>query len=91
VGYRVVLTEQAARDARRLPRDAARRCRNALTLLQENPARGQPLKGEWKGLYRYRVGDFRIIYRIRRRELVVIVIAIGHRREVYRRAPRRPT
>lgn len=89
MGYRVVLTEQAARDVRGLSRDAARRCRNALALLQKDPSRGQPLKGEWKGLYRYRVGDFRIIYRIRRQELVVVVIAIGHRREVYRRAPRR--
>ena len=35
-------------------------------------------------LYRVRVGDWRIVYAIRDRELVVIVIRIGHRREVYR-------
>ena len=35
-------------------------------------------------LYRVRVGDWRIVYAIRDRELVVVVIRIGHRREVYR-------
>ncbi len=43
----------------------------------------EALRGE-KDLYRLRAGDYRIIYRIQDRALVVLVLAIGHRREVYR-------
>jgi mRNA interferase RelE/StbE len=35
-------------------------------------------------LFRIRVGDYRIIYQIRDKELIVLVVKIGHRREVYR-------
>lgn len=46
---------------------------------------GEPLRGEMTGLWRYRVGDFRIICEIQDDKLVVIVLAVGHRREVYQR------
>jgi len=36
-------------------------------------------------LYRIRVGDYRIVYQIKDNELLVLVLSIGHRREVYRR------
>ena len=38
-----------------------------------------------KRIYRYRVGDYRIIYQIRDEQLVVLVVSVAHRREVYRR------
>ena len=44
---------------------------------------GTPLKGRMKGLWRYRVGDFRILCQIRDDEVLVLVIRIGHRRDVY--------
>ena len=45
---------------------------------------GEPLKANKSGLWRYRVGDYRIICEILDGELIVIALAIGHRREVYR-------
>jgi len=45
---------------------------------------GKALTGELKGYWRYRVGDYRIICEIRDKELLVLVIEVGHRREVYR-------
>jgi mRNA interferase RelE/StbE len=42
------------------------------------------LTGELKGHWRYRVGDYRIICQIRDKELLILVIEVGHRREVYR-------
>jgi mRNA interferase RelE/StbE len=45
---------------------------------------GKPLKGELASLWRYRVGDYRLIYELRDEVLVVLVVRIGHRREVYR-------
>lgn len=45
---------------------------------------GEPLKANRAGLWRYRVGDFRVICEIQDDRLVVLAIAIGHRREVYK-------
>jgi mRNA interferase RelE/StbE len=44
---------------------------------------GKPLSGEYKGLYRYRYGDYRIIYQIYEADKQVIILKVGHRREVY--------
>ncbi len=45
---------------------------------------GEPLRGKLAELWRYRVGSYRIICELRDRELVVLVIRIGHRKNVYR-------
>ncbi|MCK5378108.1 MAG: type II toxin-antitoxin system RelE/ParE family toxin [Acidobacteria bacterium] len=46
---------------------------------------GEPLRGDLAGLWRYRVGDFRIICEIQEQHLVVLALAVGHRRKVYSR------
>lgn len=51
----------------------------------ENPRQlGGPLKGELSGFWRYRVGDMRLLCRIDDGELVVLVVSVGNRREIYR-------
>lgn len=45
---------------------------------------GEPLKGNKSGLWRYRVGDYRIICEIQEEKITVLVLAVGHRREVYK-------
>ena len=68
--------------------DAAlyRRLRAAIDALEQEarPAGCVKLAG-LPDLYRIRVGDYRIVYQIKETELVVLVLSIGHRREVYRR------
>ena len=54
--------------------------------LEDPRGRGKPLVGDRKGLWRYRVGDYRILCELRDSELLVLVIAIGHRRKIYRRS-----
>ena len=50
----------------------------------ENPRiHGKPLSANRKGQWRYRVGDYRIIAEIKDNELIILVINIGHRREIY--------
>ena len=44
---------------------------------------GKGLKADLAGLWRYRVGDYRILCQIRDGELLVLVVAVGHRRDVY--------
>ncbi len=45
---------------------------------------GKPLSGSLAGLWRYRVGDCRVVVKLEDKELLVLVLAIGHRREIYR-------
>ncbi len=52
--------------------------------LRLDPFLGKPLKGELKGRYSYRIGNYRIIYRIEHDRLIIIIIDIGHRRDIYR-------
>ena len=46
---------------------------------------GEPLRGDLAGLWRYRIGNYRIICEIQEQRLVVLALAIGHRREIYLR------
>jgi mRNA interferase RelE/StbE len=44
---------------------------------------GRPLRRSLSGLFKLRVGDYRIIYQIHKQEVLVVVVKVGHRREVY--------
>jgi mRNA interferase RelE/StbE len=77
----------ALKDLRKLGRSSAARITAALDklALQQNPRdRGKALAGEWAGHWRYRIGDYRVIARIEDGRMVIVVVALGHRREVYR-------
>jgi mRNA interferase RelE/StbE len=85
--WRVEFHPDAARDLRKLGHEARRlvlaylRKRIATT---EDPRRfGHALAGDLKGLWRYRVGDYRIVAEIADDRLLVVVVTVGHRREVY--------
>lgn len=83
--YIVKFTPHAARSFRKLPRDVQTRVSPSIELLKENPRPpgSEKLKGA-DDAYRIRVGDYRILYEVRDKELVVYIIETGHRREVYR-------
>ena len=55
----------------------------AIDRLAVHPSLGEFLRGEWKGYRKYRTGDYRIIYRIEHQRLIIYIITIGHRRDVY--------
>ena len=86
--WRVEFDRAAARDLRKLGLDAERRVLRYLRERiagAEDPRRlGHALTGDSKGLWRYRVGDYRIVAAIEDDRFVVLVVAVGHRREVYR-------
>lgn len=52
-------------------------------ILLQNPRLGKPLKGPYKGLWKFRMEDYRIIYSIEENRLVVFVLRIRHRKDVY--------
>ena len=82
--YRIELRPAAARALRKLDRDVGLRIQGAIALLGQDPRppTARALRGR-PGL-RVRVGDYRIIYTIHDEVLLVVVVALGHRREIYR-------
>jgi mRNA interferase RelE/StbE len=56
----------------------------AIDSLKEHPHVGTVLKGQLTGLRRIRVGHYRVIYEVQEAVLVVLVLRVGHRRDVYR-------
>lgn len=59
------------------------RLRAALFFISENPFLGKALKHTFKGLYSFRVGAYRIIYKVSKETITVTIFDIGHRRDVY--------
>jgi len=84
--YTVTILPAPLRDLQALPRQIRRRIRDRIDGLAENPRPHgvKAMQGSRKGYLRLRVGDFRVIYRIEDDRLIVLVVAIGHRREVYK-------
>ena len=52
----------------------------------ENPrSYGSPLTGKLKGLWRYRVGNYRLICELKDQELVILIVMLGHRKQIYKK------
>ena len=85
--YRVELTKSAKKEFDRLPKDFKEKAIEAFHFLPQNPFSEflsvKKLKGA-DDLYRLRIGDYRIVYEIRKNILAVVVIKIGHRKDIYR-------
>jgi mRNA interferase RelE/StbE len=85
--YRVVVHRRAARYLQRLPRAQRERLQSLLSDLALEPVHRpdvKPMVGEWKGYYRIRVGDTRIIFWLDTQEMTVYVDHIGPRGDVYK-------
>jgi mRNA interferase RelE/StbE len=84
VAYRLVFTRRAARDLEALEPDARRRIGEALGRYRQEPLRyARRMAHPSLGGYRFRVGDYRIIFDIEGEEIVIL--RVGHRGHIYRR------
>jgi mRNA interferase RelE/StbE len=81
-----VLTRAAERGLAALPKADFRRIDAKIQALAEvpHPSGSKKLEGE-EDLYRIRSGDYRIIYQIEETRLVIVVVNVGHRRDIYRK------
>lgn len=85
MAYKIEFAATAKKQFDKLPDANRRRLGEALERLSENPRHAGTLKlAGADGLHRTRAGDYRIIYRIEDHRLLVLVVKIGHRRDVYR-------
>lgn len=84
--YRIAFASRAERDFRALASEVQHRLKPRIDSLARNPyPRGVKFLSEGEGLLRLRVGNCRIIYQVQREILRILVLKIGHRRDVYRK------
>ena len=84
--YKIVFTRQAYKSLRRLPKDIVHRMRERLDQIAENPFSQHPnvIKLQNRPGYRLRVGDWRVIYDVQEGELIILVLKVGSRGDIYR-------
>lgn len=86
MSYRIEVAPSAVRQLRKLDRVAQRRVQGAIELVASEPRPNGAKKliggdGEW----RVRTGDYRIVYELHDHVLLVLVVAVGHRSDIYER------
>ena len=84
--YKVVYLDSVEEDLRKLDKATVRKILSRIeTYLVRDPKElGKPLTGDFQGYWRYRWGDYRVIYRIAEREILITVLRISHRKDVYK-------
>ena len=78
------IKQSAFKELQRLGKKERRRIVEAVDQLAEHPHVGKLLKGGFSGLRRIREGDYRIIYEINEGEVLILILRIAHRKQVYR-------
>jgi len=85
--YSLVFLTSAKKEFKKLDSVAQKRIKEKLILLVENPEvlknNIKPLKGGYQGKFRLRVNKYRIIFQINEGKLIITIIRVGHRKEIY--------
>ncbi len=88
MSWQVVVTQTAERQIKKLDRTAQlsilRFLRERIEPCDDPRQWGKPLRGEKRGLWRYRVGDYRLICDIQDEKITVVILEVGNRKDVYR-------
>lgn len=85
--YKIEFAASAGRQMEKIycvDRKLFSRLRAAIDSLMQDPYQGKRLKGPLKGDFSLRVGDFRIIYTVMQDKLIVYIIDLGHRKDIYK-------
>ena len=82
--YRIIVKQSVSKDLRKIPKKEVKRILAAIQTLAENPRPPQSKKLSGQERYRLRQGSSRILYAIEDGKLVVCVVKVGNRRDVYR-------
>lgn len=83
--YKVLWDAQSLDDLKKIDITDARKIIDKVEkYLSCNPkSLGNPFSAEYKGLYRYRYRDYRVIYQLVEQEIIIIIVKVGHRKKVY--------
>jgi mRNA interferase RelE/StbE len=81
--YRIFISEYARRQIKRIDHQYHAQIANAISSLSKNPRPFGAIKLTNRDAYRIRSGDFRIIYEIHDTLIRVLIVAVGHRKDIY--------
>ncbi|MCB4756751.1 MAG: type II toxin-antitoxin system RelE/ParE family toxin [Elusimicrobia bacterium] len=82
--FQVLFTREFLRRFKKLDGTVKERIQKAVDALAEDPYQGKRLTGVLADRWSYRVGDYRILYKIFQDRFVILALTVGHRRDVYR-------
>lgn len=85
MSYTVIIQPSAEREFLKLPRSVLLRAQQKIWALESVPRPRGCRKLKDTDIYRYRIGTYRVLYSIDDKKQQVVILAIGHRREVYRK------
>lgn len=84
MSYLVEIENRCLRELKRLDRDVLRKAFEIIRKdIARDPHAGKALVGRYKGLFSWRFGSYRIVYEIVEKRLVIVVLRISHRKDVY--------
>lgn len=83
--FQVVFTTSAENDLARIDKPVAQRVMKKLRWLAENfeVITPEPLTGQWRGVFKLRIGDYRVLYTCDKHLKQIVVLIVRHRRDVY--------
>ncbi len=84
IDIRIRWERRAVKEVAQLPKPDRKRIVAAVEGLRGDPTKGSILSADWKGFRRLRVGPYRVTYAYQGRDLLISVVRVAHRREVYR-------
>ena len=82
--YKIIIRKSVSRDIKRIPKKDVQRILKAVKTLSQNPRPPQSKKLSREEKYRLRCGAYRVLYEIQDEQLVVCVVRVRHRKDVYR-------
>jgi mRNA interferase RelE/StbE len=84
IRYKIEYGEDARKNIKKFPKNIQERIIRAIEQrLTLSPETGKPLVKEWKDHRRLRVGDYRVIYRVFEERVLILIVEIDHRKEIY--------
>lgn len=85
--FRIAITSRCRKEIKKSPKHIQGKVEEALAEIAVNPYHGEHIKamqGQYAGYYRYRIGNYRLIYEIREKQIMVIAVKFGARGDVYK-------
>jgi mRNA interferase RelE/StbE len=81
--YKIIFEKKPLVFFKKLDKILQERIARKIEQLKENPQLGKPLTGNLSGLWSLRIDKYRMIYQIRNEELIILILDLGHRKNVY--------
>ena len=82
--YAVEIEKHCLRELKKLDRSIVKKAFELIErVVAKDPYSGKALKGRYEGLFSYRFSDYRIVYEIKKKQLVVVILRVRHRKNVY--------